>query len=72
MNSGAGTGVHLSPARVHRGVPLAVLCLAAFSGLDGSPQRVPSEIGHRWHGNVALRQGNSRNRPPSSGRTTLK
>jgi EmrB/QacA subfamily drug resistance transporter len=31
MNSGAGTGVHLSPARVHRGVALAVLCLAAFT-----------------------------------------
>jgi hypothetical protein len=41
-------------------------------GLDGSPQRVPSQIGHRCHANVALRQGNSRNRPPSSGRTTLK
>ena len=30
MNTGAGAGVHRSPARVHRGVALAVLCLAAF------------------------------------------
>ena len=31
MNTGAGPGVHWSPERVHRGVALAVLCLAAFT-----------------------------------------
>jgi EmrB/QacA subfamily drug resistance transporter len=31
VNTGAGPGVHWSPARVHRGVALAVLCLAAFT-----------------------------------------
>jgi EmrB/QacA subfamily drug resistance transporter len=31
MNSGARPGVNLSPARVHRGVALGVLCLAAFT-----------------------------------------
>ena len=31
MNTGAGPGVHWSPVRVHRGVALGVLCLAAFT-----------------------------------------
>ena len=30
MNTGAGADTHATPARVHRGVALAVLCLAAF------------------------------------------
>jgi hypothetical protein len=38
MNTGAGPGVHWFPARVHRGVALAVLCLAVFTiNLDTTP-----------------------------------
>jgi hypothetical protein len=55
--------------RVDR-LEIAIEGKGAFRRFKDVLARWPDE--HRWHGNVALRQGNSRNRPPSSGRTTLK